>query len=809
MSFDLRKAAHLLAPTLASIVASHHVWAQDTRDDFDEVVVSAQKREEDAQSATLSVSVISGDALQTMGVRNTSQLEMLVPNSTVVSDRPGQSNLVLRGIGTPIEGLGVDQGVAIYVDGVQVDSPIVSLFSLLDLERVEVLRGPQGTLYGRNAIGGVVNLISKRPSDEFVGQARAGVGNYGLLEGGLSVEGPLVPGVVSGRIAGIYQDNDDGWFDNNAFNVIGENVPDNGETTNATARGMLLYRPAQNLEISLSADYSMTDTSGPAWQPLNDVNAVAKAASLQGIVARVYSEDDGDVFSLAHNLDTINDTRVYGAGLTVDYQVNDRLELVSVTGYRENEIELLEDIDSSPYRYLEVASDAEARSFSQEVRIHYSGERVDGIVGLFYAETDYRDLFAVDVAAEFIAAAGGSQPAITRRRTESQAVAIFGQWDWNVTDRLTLILGGRWGESDKESTRTEYVFDDLTLSAMSAGVDRCFILRPGAGPADQPDCLTTLRIAGQADVPLPPAVTDAIGDSSWSRFSPKLGVRYQVSDGLMAYATYSDGYRDGGFAGDAANFQAFAEETVDAYEVGIKSDWSDGHLRVNGAFFYYDYDDLQLELSQLRNNVVATSVFNAGAAELTGLEVDATWLVSRFLELSLDVGWLDTEITRLDRSDPSLDLGFLRSGNEFPQSPEWTASFVPVFNLPLANGSLTWRSEISYKSSYFQDAQNGGFADDDDAMTLTGANVAEGIPPQEAVVAPGTLIDSERLDSRLIVNTSLSFLRPDERLELTIWARNLFEEEYTVNRDYVPGLVYTNAMYGAPRTFGASVRYGF
>ena len=134
---------------------------------------------------------------------------------------------------------------------------------------------------------------------------------------------------------------------------------------------------------------------------------------------------------------------------------------------------------------------------------------------------------------------------------------------------------------------------------------------------------------------------------------------------------------------------------------------------------------------------------------------------------------------------------------------------MPVLNLPLTNGSITWRSEISYKGSYFQDAENGGFADDDDALTLTDANIADGIPPQDAVVAPGTLIDSERVDSRLIVNTSLSFLGPDERLELTFWARNLFEEEYTVNREYNAGLVYTNALYGAPRTYGARLTYGF
>ncbi|MGI9237327.1 MAG: TonB-dependent receptor domain-containing protein, partial [Woeseiaceae bacterium] len=308
---------------------------------------------------------------------------------------------------------------------------------------------------------------------------------------------------------------------------------------------------------------------------------------------------------------------------------------------------------------------------------------------------------------------------------------------------------------------------------------------------------------------LPPTVTEAAGDDSWSQFSPKIGASYQVNDDMMVYGFYSQGYRDGGFEGVSANFRAFDEETLNAYEVGIKSDWADGRLRVNGAIFYYDYQDVQLELSQLRNNLESRSVFNAGEARVTGAELESNWVANEWLQLSLNVGWLDTEVTELDSSNPNVDLGFTTSGVEFARAPEWTASFVPVFEFPLASGSLTLRSEFNYKDKHFRDVANGGFADDSDALTLTDANIVDGVPPADAVVTPGTRIDTELIDSRVVVNTSLVLLSGNQRLELAVWARNLFEDEYTTDRDFVNGLAFTRALYGAPRTYGAHVSYRF
>ncbi len=784
-------------------------YAEEAPLALEEIVVTAQKRAENLQLAPVSVAVLSGELLEQMGVRQSAQLAEVVPNLSVRSERPGQSFPFIRGVGTPVQGLGLDQGVAVYVDGVRVDSPVANLVSVLDLERVEVLRGPQGTLYGRNAIGGVINLVTRTPEPTKSGRVRLGLGNYSLREIGVSGEGALVPGSLTGRASVVFHENRDGWYRNDAVKTIGEHVPDNGATDSGTARMILRYEATERLMLRLSGDYTSTNASGPAWQPLSDVNALAKSLSLQGLDLPIYSKPDGDIRRLSHNIDSLNDSRFSGGGLTVNYRLSERSDLTSVTGYRSNDIEILEDIDASPFRYLEVASKGSARSFSQEFRYHYSDDGVEGIVGLYYDDASVKDQISLDVAAELLDAAGSTQPGIIQRDTTSDTLALFSQWDWAITDRTTLVFGARWSRSEKTSRRREFVFTELALSAAGAGLERCFLLQPGVGPGDQPECLTVLNVPGEEDVPLPPNIVEGFGRGDWSHVTPRLGLRFQVHDRLMTYATFTQGYRDGGIEGDAANFREFGDETLDAWEIGMKSDWSNGRLRINGALFYYDYQDLQIELSQLKDQLLVSAVFNAGEAELRGGELESSWLASDMLQLSLNVGWLDSEITELDRQDPDVDFGFVAVGNEFPRAPRWTLSFVPDVFIALPRGTLTWRSEFNYKDHQFRDFENGGFADGSDARTLTAANLADGLSPEEAYVAPGTLVDSERMNSRLIVNSSVAYRSGDDRFELTLWVRNLLDEEYFLNRDFVRGLAYSNALYGAPRTYGASVNIQF
>ena len=227
---------------------------------LEEIIVTAQKRSESMQEVAVSITAFSGDTLNAMNVRNSGQLAEITPNLTIQSDRPGQSFPAIRGIGTPIKGPGVDQGVAIYLDGVQVDSSGANLLSVMDLQQIEVLKGPQGTLYGRNAVGGVINMVSRKPEDTFQGYIKGGVGNYGAWETGASIEGPLIENTLSGRLSGIILEND-AYFKNRT-----PGVDDNGASEDVTVRGTLLYTPTDNLEITFSADYSETKTSGPAWR---------------------------------------------------------------------------------------------------------------------------------------------------------------------------------------------------------------------------------------------------------------------------------------------------------------------------------------------------------------------------------------------------------------------------------------------------------------------------------------------------------------------------------------------------------------
>lgn len=780
---------------MALAIAATTLSSLATAQTLEEVIVTAQKRVESLQEVPISITAVDGDVLEAMGMRNTGQLAEITPNLTIQSDRPGQSFPAIRGVGTPIKGPGVDQGVAIYLDGVQVDSSGANLLSVLDLQQVEVLRGPQGTLYGRNAVGGVINMTSRRPSDEFQGYIKGGIGNYGSWETGASLEGSIIDDTLSGRISGIMLEND-AYFKNRT-----PGVDDNGASEDVTVRGTLLWTPTEKLDVTFSADYSETNTSGPAWRTVGISNHQANAAALAGLFVPVFKEPDNDKSKLSHNLNSLNDSEIYGASITFNYELSDKIDLVSITGYRETEQELLEDLDASPYRYLEVASATDFNNTTQEFRLHYTDDSIAGVVGLFYNESENENLFSVDSFIEFLVPAGGAAPSTTSRGGETEAISIFTQWDWNLSDALTLTLGARYSASEKDTFRNETSFTEIAAVNAGAGVERCFINEPGVTPDQQPACLTAV---------VPGVETNASGDGDWSSFTPKLGLRYLFDNDTMVYATYSQGYRDGGLAGSAAEFSEFDEEIVDAYELGFKSEFADNSIRLNGSVFYYDYTDLQLQLSDLSGNQVVTKVFNAGEAEMYGAELELVWLASDYFTLSANLGVLETEITKLD-DDPNIDFGFIREGNEFPQAPSLSASLIPEFHFDMFGGSVLWRTEINYMDEYFEDAENGGFANADDAGVLTGSGIVENgyVFDPSLVVMPGDKVDSEKYDSRTVVNTSFVYTTAGGNIDITVWARNLFDEEYQDTRRYVAGVVFTTERYALPRTYGLKAEYRF
>ncbi|GAB3103672.1 TonB-dependent receptor [Aestuariicella hydrocarbonica] len=781
-------------PLALCINAATHAEGQTYA--LEEIVVTAQKRSENLQSTAMSVDAFSGSILSASGVSNTSQLAEMTPNVTIMSERPAQAEPYIRGVGSPLDGPGIDQGVAIYLDGVQLDSPATNLFSVLDVAQVEVLKGPQGTLYGRNALGGVISITTKTPSEEFGGSISAGVGNFGGHEVSASLEGGLTEN-LKGRISGYYQSRD-GYIDNTA-----PGFDDLGQHEQSTFRGKLVYTPTDKLEITLAADFSESESSGPAYQPTSVVTARAQAAALGGLVVPTYTESDGDIYQLQHNLDGSSDNGSNGGSVTVNYTINDTWELISITGYREAEFTGMEDLDASALDYLHVATDNQADSLSQEVRLHLSTNKLTGVIGGFYNDSQVDNLFSVMPFYEFaapLALAGnpnaGAAPTITLRGNETESWAMFTQWDWDLTEALTLTLGARYGASKKTSYRTENRYFDSYYAAQAAGRDQCFNLGPGVGTDDQPDCLIQ---TGQDSLQ---------ASDSWSKFTPKVGLRYTVDDDLMFYASFSQGYRDGGFSGTDPNLSPFDEETLNAYEVGMKSEWLDNRLRINGAVFYYDYEDLQMEISEIsQSGQLLTKVFNAGSAEMQGAELETVWILNETFSLTANIGWLNTEIVELKDPDQR-DYGFVREGNEFNHAPHLTASLIPTFKFDFDAGSLTWRTEINYKDEYYNDFENGGMAGDD-APTWTAVNILNGVNPADAVVSPDEELNDELTDARTVVNSSLQFMNAAGNFELTLWARNLLDEKYETKNRYMSGIAMSERMYGEPRTFGVKAKYWF
>ncbi|MFT5656036.1 MAG: iron complex outermembrane receptor protein, partial [Arenicella sp.] len=507
----------LLSAVAASVIA---MSGTSQAAELEEIIVTAQKRAQSLQDVGIAVITVSGQTLDSMNVTSSSQLAELTPNMSISSDRPNQSFPSIRGIGSAIRAPGVDQGVAIYLDGVQVDSGGANLFSVIDLAQVEVLKGPQGTLYGRNAIGGVINMTSKKPSEEFQGNVKAGFGSDGFFEVAGGIEGAIVEDVLTGRISAVYKENDD-YTENTLPGVDGY-----GSQENTNVRATFSYTPSDRLQADFTIDHSNVEGDSTPWQstaadsgligPVSNGQSVAFVLSGAPVSVPTHIENDNDIRSLSHNFDSVASSEINGLALKVKYQINDNLDFVSITGSRESTYISTEDLDASPNSYLDVVSNNDFESFTQEFQLQYSNDNVTGVFGLFYADSELDNTFSVDAFREFNVL-GGSQPTTTNRISNTESFAVFTQWDWNVTDKLILTAGLRYGESEKSNALTETTFTDIPFAAQLAGLSQCFVAAPGVNPEDQPACLTAF---------VPASVGSNSGTAEFDRVSPKVGLTY-------------------------------------------------------------------------------------------------------------------------------------------------------------------------------------------------------------------------------------------------------------------------------------------
>jgi len=658
---------------------------------LEEVIVTAQKRAESLMDVPLSVTAVTGDKMIEAGIRNLGDLTAYVPNFQKSETSIG-NYLSIRGISSGIN-QGFEQSVVQFIDDVALGRSPLARAPFLDLARVEVLRGPQNVLFGKNAIGGALSLVTNAPTNEFEGSFMLEYEpEYETTEGRLVLSGGITDD-LRGRLAVRYLE-EDGYFENNLTN---RDEPGREDTT---IRGTLAWDITDTFEAVLKVERSEFDFKGRVDEltfsyPNNDptspffgMSYAEAGAALAAFTGQDIGSDDGQQnYKRNTNARESSETETNNVTLTVNWEAS-AFTLTSITAYLDYDLDEVTDTDASGFDvWVANPSKENYDQFSQEIRFTSPGEgSFDWIAGVYYQDwdLDFDVATAVPVTGLF-SALGAVNPAIsaladlTQTRTfsgDSELYAAFAQGTWHMTDTTRLTVGARYTYEEKNGYR------------------EMNIVRTSTGELDVVQGATAKAVFGIDYANLGEATGGAFpihrlkDDRDEDFITPTAILEWDVSDSTMLYGSASTGAKAGGFdarGNTAGNFE-FGDEGVTAFEIGSKSRLANGRLEVNTAIFYSEYDDLQV--SQF-DGVVGFQVGNAAEATSQGVEVDGRWLITEGLTLTFSGAYLDFQF---DEYDGACNIGLRLpadatcdySGEPNIFSPEWTA-----------NGSLEWMTGVT------------------------------------------------------------------------------------------------------------------
>ena len=647
---------------------------------LEEIVVTAQKRSESLQDVGAAVSAIGADRLTDGGIGNLEDLQSALPSVSVGSDF-GQAKVFIRGIGLNSSFAGVDPSIALHVDGAVVSQSFAQLGSFFDLERVEVLRGPQGTLYGRNATGGSFNLITRKPTAETEGYARATIGEHSQFTFEGAVGGALSDN-VRGRIA-VRSDNRDGYGQNI---VTGNDIDDSDKQS---IRALLDIDLSEKANLLLSVEHHEEDDASLSLKFIEVSSEVDPGlASAPGVGGFAPGIRD-----IASEIDPSNDRDTTSFTATLNWEFNDNWSLTSVTNFRDFEALLIQDLDISSNINDDVQNNIiESDQFSQELQLNYDGERLRGIIALYYFEEDLFNRNEIGFFSEN-ALDGQDFPLFANTQAvlftgdiETETTALFANFNYDLTDNLSLDIGARYTEETR-SADTLRLFNFTHFG---------------------PDALNV--------------ATNFSDERDFDDFSPTIGLNWNVSDNVLAYATYSQGFKSGTIQGGQIT-PILDPEEIENYEIGFKGTFLDNRLRLNVSAFFYEFTDLQLDRTRAENDGGFTAIFeNASEAEGSGIELEASWLASENFRLDGYVGTLNTEFGEFFTDNP-LDAGInLQNleGNNLRQSPELTWGVRGQYSLNLQGGAVvSFVGDVSFKDEQFFTEFNQEITGEDSTHWLT------------------------------------------------------------------------------------------
>ena len=654
--------------------------SQAGRSVIDEITVTARRREESLQNVPISVSAFTGADLAAMSLTSLKEVGHFTPNMTV-NDHAQQGNtpslVYIRGIGQEDPAIFWEPGVGTYVDGVYNGRLVGIDIDLMEVERVEVLRGPQGTLFGRNTIGGAINVVSVKPDPQqgFSGNAEVIAGRFDRLDGRVRLNVPLVPGKLAAKV-GAATRNRDGYGERLDFET-GETIGDMGNKDSSTGQIMLNWTPNEDVGALFTLDTSRVRESG-AVRKL----AATGQAFFIGLTNIIADPDYGDIFltdseftSYSDGVAGANELDVLGGALTIDWDLGD-LYFKSITSYRDMETRSAADDDGSIYKILHTEFALDQEQLSQEFQLGgvSANDRLDWLAGFFYYEEDAFTRAIPDgfeIAAMILGVDFLSFTAIEQVKTESYAV--FGQGTYSFTDQLSMTAGLRYTEDEKEVFRQR--------NALSTG-------RALIPPGSQ--------------------------SNSWNDPSGRVGIEYSWDDDKMAYFSVARGYKSGGINARSTRseeFVPFEPETVLTYEVGLRSEWLDNSFRFNATIYFNDYEDIQFLVQ--RNDPMTlenlTFVDNAAAAEIKGFELEFVAAPTEGLSLSAAIGYTDAEYTEVEPGSA------VSEDSTFINTPEWSAVFSGQYAMPLENGSeFIGRLDYTFQSETYYDIENSPLLIQDD-----------------------------------------------------------------------------------------------
>ncbi|MEZ5656426.1 MAG: TonB-dependent receptor [Sphingobium sp.] len=769
----------LQGAALAIVATSAPAMAQEAQPEENvgivDIVVTAQKREENLQDVPIAVSAVGAETLGAMQVTTLQALQGSVPNTQIenFSNTPNTAVFSIRGIGVIEPDPYAGNTVSIVVDGVPQFFSMGALLDMYDVERVEVLRGPQGTLFGANTTGGVVNVTTARPKGQFGGYIKGNVGNWDRWDITGSIEAPIVVDTLSIKLAGIHTQRS-GWT-TNVWN--GKSM---GDKNIDAVRGMLYFTPSPDIDITLQGEYVAARNGAPivinGGLP-GEGNYVPAGTFWNGAVLPQYvspcavagqrCKAPDKYFSGNNEVPDQSDMDTYFTVLTMNFNNTAVGDVTTISGYKKFTLFEYTDQDGSAKTNNATRRRTEGWQFSQEVRTAVDvSENISAILGAFYMKThfDHYQMYHLDFAS----------PGLVQFNTQDQdteSLSAFLQTYTQLTDRLTLQAGIRFTH-DKVDAR----------STLDYGV--------GAPALTSPDfaIIPDIVIPGVftqvgRDLRNTPHDIDTGGKESWDNVGWKIGLDYELGQNQLIYASWARGFKSGGFTGRIGVLEdgnaPYGPEKVDTFELGLKADLLDRHLRANFAMFYTNYRDMQVAQIYFDSatNVQGNRILNAAKSEIKGFELELTAVPVDRLTLKGSVGYLDTKYKNFLYFDPVSLTIFDLKGEDLQNAPKWSTNLGVNYVFELSGGSeIIFDAEWKYQAKKYYTAI---------------------LNTPRSTVQPTHLVDG-----------SIAFRPAGDRFEFVLWGKNLFDKRYIASVYDSPGYMGLTA-YAPPREYGISAKMKF